>query len=23
MDCPHCQSQQVVKNGRESLSDGT
>ncbi|MGG6242468.1 transposase-like zinc-binding domain-containing protein, partial [Nodosilinea sp. AN01ver1] len=22
MDCPHCQSQQVVKNGRESLSDG-
>lgn len=23
MDCPHCQSQHVVKNGRESLSDGT
>jgi transposase-like protein len=23
MDCPYCQSQQVVKNGRESLSDGT
>lgn len=23
MECPHCQSQQVVKNGRESLSDGT
>ena len=22
MDCPHCQSPQVVKNGRESLSAG-
>jgi transposase-like protein/GNAT superfamily N-acetyltransferase len=22
MDCPHCQSRQVVKNGRETLSDG-
>lgn len=23
MDCPHCQSQQVSKNGREPRSDGT
>jgi transposase-like protein len=22
MNCPHCQSQQLVKNGRESISDG-
>lgn len=22
MNCPHCQSQQIVKNGRESISDG-
>lgn len=22
MDCPHCQSQQIVKNGRDSISDG-
>lgn len=22
MHCPHCQRQQIVKNGRESISDG-